>query len=100
MNKLAIVGFILILLGIVIVVIAPLLMMLVIPSKAETGGVVCVVFLFIPVCYGAGTSPGMIEILMVVSVIFLILMIALALLFFKFLKRSEGVFGPSTPHHF
>ena len=100
MSKTIMLGFILILLGIAVIIIAPLLAVLTSAPKTEEGGVVCVVFLFIPICYGAGTSPEFVETLMIISAIFFIFMILLLLILLKFIKKPEEVLSPSTLHHF
>lgn len=93
--RLHVLGFMLILAGIVLIIVAPLLLAIMTAegAKISATGVGCIVLFFIPICFGYG-EPLLIITLMALAVV----LIVVSLIVFRLLLRDLRVETTRAPH--
>ncbi|CCC82616.1 hypothetical protein TTX_2002 [Thermoproteus tenax Kra 1] len=84
MGRLLMIGLMLILVGFMIMALAPLASL----SQSQAAAAGCIVLFFIPICFGAG-SPGLLPAAMVLTVIALAFVLATYLILLWSIRRQK-----------
>ncbi len=90
-SMLSKIGFLLIIIGVIVLFITPILALFSIPyetghqENVSVGVGGCIVILFIPICFGVG-SPGILEFILVIAAIMLVATILLVIFSKKVLE--------------